>query len=228
MISVKDLTVNYGKNVVLNNLSIDFPLNSIYGIVGLNGSGKTTFFNTLSTLLKSTSGEILINDKEISLEDTGYLETGNYFYSRITGNEYLNIFKQTNGNFNLIALQQFTKLPLNDLIEAYSTGMKKKLALLAILKQDKPLYLLDEPFNGIDMETNKIIELIVQALKDKGRTVFISSHILDPLTRLCDKIYFLEDGKFTKTYSKDDYHRMENELFEDLKVKAKSIIAGSV
>ncbi len=228
MIRIKDLTVNYGKNVVLNNLNIEFPLNKIYGIVGLNGSGKTTFFNTLSTLLKSTDGEILFNDQKIRLVDTGYLETGNFFYSRITGNEYLNIFKQTNENFDLEQLQQFTKLPLDDLIETYSTGMKKKLALLAILKQDKPVYLLDEPFNGIDMETNKIIELIVQALKVKGRTVFISSHILDPLIRICDKIYFLEEGKFTKTYSKDDYHKMEDELFEDLKLKAKSIIADSV
>lgn len=228
MIRIKELTVNYGKNEVLKNLCMEFPLNSIYGIVGLNGSGKTTFFNTLSTLLKSTSGEILFNDREIKQEDTGYLETSNHFYSRITGNEYLKIFRQTNQNFKLEALQQFTKLPLDDLIETYSTGMKKKLALLAILKQDRPVYLLDEPFNGIDMETNKIIELIVLSLKEKGRTVFISSHILDPLLRLCDNIYFLEEGMFTKSYSKDDYHKMENELFEDLKVKARSIILNSV
>lgn len=228
MIRIKDLTVIYGKNVVLNDLNIEFPINQIYGIVGLNGSGKTTFFNTLSTLLKSTSGDVLYNEKEITLKDTGYLETNNFFYSRITGNEYLNIFEKTNENFKLDSLQQFTKLPLDDLIETYSTGMKKKLALLAILKQDKPVYLLDEPFNGIDMETNKIIELIIQALKEKGRTVFISSHILDPLIRVCDKVYFLEEGKFTKTYSKDDYHKMEDELFEDLKARAEGIISGAV
>ncbi|HMQ70021.1 MAG TPA: ATP-binding cassette domain-containing protein [Ignavibacteria bacterium] len=228
MIKIKKLTVRYGENVVLDDINIEFPLNNIYGIVGLNGSGKTTFFNTLSTLLKSTSGEIYFNDNEIKLADTGYLETGNYFYSRLTGNEYLKIFKQTNAGFKLDSLQQFTKLPLDDLIETYSTGMKKKLALLAVLKQDKPVYLFDEPFNGIDMETNKIIELIIHALKEKGRTVFISSHILDPLIRLCDKIYFLENGKFTKTYNKEDYHKMENELFDDLKQKAKSTIFNSV
>ena len=101
MISIKDLTVNYGSNVVIKSLNIDFSLHNIYGIVGLNGSGKTTFFNTLSTLLKSSSGEILFNEREIKSEDTGYLETVNHFYSRITGNEYLKIFRQTNHNFKL-------------------------------------------------------------------------------------------------------------------------------
>lgn len=228
MIKIKDLTISYREKVVLNNINIDFPVNNIYGIAGLNGSGKTTFFNTFSTLLKSNTGEILYNGNKISIDDTAYLETVNYFYSRLTGNEYLKIFRQTNENFKLETLQQFTGLPLDDLIETYSTGMKKKLALLAILKKDKPIYLFDEPFNGIDMETNKIIELILKALKDKGRTVFLSSHILDPLMRLCDRIYLLEKGTFTKSYNKENYYKMENDFFDDLKIRAEGLIADSV
>lgn len=228
MISIKELYVSFGSNLVLNNINLDFPLNKIYGIIGLNGSGKTTFFNTLSTLMRPTAGEIYFNDREIYLKDINYLETTNFFYSRITGNEYLNFFEQTNDKFNLISLQNYTKLPLDELIETYSTGMKKKLAILSILKKDKPIFLFDEPFNGIDMETNKIIELIILALKEKGKTIFISSHILDPLIQICDEIFFLEKGKFAKSYGKTDYNKIEKDLFGDLKQNAISVISESV
>ncbi|MDZ4713540.1 MAG: ATP-binding cassette domain-containing protein [bacterium] len=228
MISIKDLKVSFGKNVVLDNMSFDFPLNEVHGIVGLNGSGKTTFFNTLSTIIKPDSGKILFNERKIKLSDLNYLETINFFYSRITGNEYLNFFEQTNTDFNLASLQQFLELPLDELIETYSTGMKKKLALLAILKKDKPVYLFDEPFNGVDMETNKIIELIILAQKQKGKTVFISSHILDPLIKVCDKIFFLDNGHFSRSFERSDFNKIENELFGDLKFKAAKIISESV
>ena len=228
MISIKELTVKFGSNIVLNDISRDFHLNKIYGIIGLNGSGKTTFFNTLSALIKPNAGEIIFESRKINLRDINYLETTNFFYSRITGNEYLNFFEQTNPKFNLLSLQIYTKLPLDDLIESYSTGMKKKLAILSILKKDKPVFLFDEPFNGIDMETNKIIELIILALKEKGKTIFISSHILDPLIQICDEIFFLEKGKFAKSYDKTDYNKIENDLFGDLKHNAISIISESV
>ena len=228
MISIKDLKVSFGKNVVLDNMSFDFPLNEVHGIVGLNGSGKTTFFNTLSTIIKPDSGKILFNERKIKLSDLNYLETINFFYSRITGNEYLNFFEQTNTDFNLASLQQFLELSLDELIETYSTGMKKKLALLAILKKDKPVYLFDEPFNGVDMETNKIIELIILAQKQKGKTVFISSHILDPLIKVCDKIFFLDNGNFSRSFERSDFNKIENELFGDLKFKATKIISESV
>jgi len=228
MINIKELTVKFGSNIVLNDISRDFQLNKIYGIIGLNGSGKTTFFNTLSALIKPNAGEIIFENRKINLRDINYLETTNFFYSRITGNEYLKFFEQTNPKFTLLSLQIYTKLPLDDLIETYSTGMKKKLAILSILKKDKPVFLFDEPFNGIDMETNKIIELIILALKEKRKTIFISSHILDPLIQICDEIFFLEKGKFAKSYGKNEYNKIEKDLFGDLKHNAISIISESV
>lgn len=228
MINIKELTVRFDDNTVLNNISIGFQLPGIFGIVGLNGSGKTTFFNALSNIVKPASGEICFENRNLNQHDSGYLETVNFFYSGITGNEYLKIFKQTNSNFNLSALQVFTKLPLDELIETYSTGMKKKLALLGILKQDKPVYLFDEPFNGLDMETNKILELIILVLKEKGKTVFVSSHILDPLLIICDAIYFLENGKFTKSYYKPDFNRINDELFGKFSKQANAVIKESV
>lgn len=228
MINVQNLTFSFGHHKVLDDITIDFLQNQIYGIIGLNGAGKTTFFNVLSTTLRTQAGTIKFNGDTISNKDIAYLETVNFFYSRITGNEYLKIFKQTNPAFNLNSLQEFLKLPLDDLIETYSTGMKKKLALLGVLKQDKQLFLLDEPFNGLDLETNKILELIITTLKEKGKTVFVSSHIIDPLLSVCDHIHYLENGKFAKSFDKDNFHHIEDDLFKKLKAEAKSIISHSI
>lgn len=228
MIKIQNISVRFFYQKVLDNISMNFSLNGVYGIVGLNGAGKTTFFNVLSSSLKPDDGVITINGKEISNQDVAYLETINFFYSRITGNEYLKIFKQTNPDFNLDSLQELFKLPLDELIENYSTGMKKKLALLGVLKKNRDIFLLDEPFNGLDLETNKILELIIPALKEKGKTIFISSHIIDPLLTVCDNIHYLEDGKFTQSFDKGNFYRIEDELFKKLKSEAKTIIDNSI
>lgn len=228
MININKLTVSFSNNKVLDNININFESNKIYGIVGLNGAGKTTFFNALASNLEPNIGEIKWNEHVITNKEVAYLETANYFYSRITGKEYLQLFKQTNLEFDLDSLQTFLKLPLDELIETYSTGMKKKLALLGVLKQNKSVFLLDEPFNGLDLETNKIVELIITALKQKGKTIFLSSHIIDPLLAVCDEIHFLESGQFTKKFTSANFHRLEDELFGKLKTEAKSIISNSI
>lgn len=228
MISVKKLVVLFNDHAVLKNITVDFETGLVHGIVGLNGAGKTTFFNVLAKMLTPASGELIQNGKALGIKDSAYLETNNFFFSRITGNEYLKIFNQTNAGFNLAALQDYLKLPLDELIENYSTGMKKKLALLAVLKQDKPVFILDEPFNGLDLETNKILEIIISSLKQKQKTVFVSSHIIDPLLSVCDKIHLLEDGCFVKTYLKNDFSKIEEDLFGRLKSEATQVISKAI
>ena len=228
MINVKDLSISFNDHVVLKNISIDFEEGLVHGIVGLNGAGKTTFFNVIAKMLKPDTGDMKQNGTTPGIKDTAYLETANFFFSRITGNEYLKIFRQTNTEFNLVALQEYFKLPLDELIENYSTGMKKKLALLAVLKQGKPIFILDEPFNGLDLETNKILEIIILSLKQKQKTVFVSSHIIDPLLTTCDKIHLLENGCFVKTYLKTDFSKIEEDLFGKLKSEATKIISKAI
>ncbi|NOT93392.1 ATP-binding cassette domain-containing protein [Ferruginibacter sp.] len=212
----------------MNNININFPKKNVHGIVGLNGAGKTTFFNSLAKTLKPDTGYVTLNNTALSIKDTAYLETVNFFYSRITGMEYLKIFKQTNPDFSLTILQDYFKLPLDELVENYSTGMKKKLALLAVLKQNKPIFVLDEPFNGLDLETNKIVEIIITTLKQKDKTVFVSSHIIEPLLTICDSIHLLDKGVFVKSFDKKDFDKIEDELFSKLKDEAKINIATAI
>ena len=140
----------------------------------------------------------------------------------------MNIFKSSNPQFQLEVLQSHFKLPLDDLIETYSTGMKKKLAILGVLKQNKEIYLFDEPFNGLDLESNKIVEWVITALFNKGKTIFISSHIIDPLLSICKQIYYLEDGTFTKIFNQDNFHQIEEVVFAKLKAQSQQNIQDAV
>ena len=213
MISVHELTKSFGSKQVLNCRSMHFRHELVHGIIGLNGAGKTTFFNILSGFLSANTGVVLNNESPLRREDVAYLESESFFYSYLTGEEYLSIFPRTNRDFNVGRMTDLMKLPLRDLTETYSSGMRKKLALLAILRQDKPIYLLDEPFNGLDLETNQILRLIIQRLVRKGKTIFMSSHILAPLTDLCNEIHLLHNGVFTKTYDAASFHAIETDLF---------------
>ena len=228
MISIRNLSYAFNQKVVLNGLQIDFEEPKIIGIAGLNGAGKSTFFNVLSGLYKTNEQVLFRNDQPLDLNTVGYLETNNFFYSNITGNEYLKIFNNSNQEFKLDNLQAYFQLPLDNLIDTYSTGMKKKLALLGLLKQDKQIYLLDEPFNGLDLESNKILEWLITALFNKGKTVFISSHIIDPLLSVCHQICYLEHGRFTSVFEKSQFHLVEEAIFGKLKQEAQHIIQDSI
>ena len=171
---------------------------------------------------------MLFQAQPLLYSQTGYLESNNFFYSRITGNEYLNLFSATNPQFDIQKLNELTRLPLDNLIETYSSGMKKKLALLATIKEDKPVYLLDEPFNNLDIESCKILELIVMHLKEKGKTVFISSHIMETLLPVCDCIHLLDAGSFKKRFDKTEFENIEEELLGRFVESAKGIIGGAM
>ena len=186
----------------------------IHGIVGLNGAGKTTFLNSMFGLKKIDSGEILSDGHKINKKTLSYLVTENFFYSNISGREYLNLF--ANKEFDLEKWNKLFTLPLDHIIDGYSTGMKKKLALLGILKQDKPIMILDEPFNGIDIETCRIIRMILLRLKESGKTIIVTSHIIETLTNLCDFIHYLEKGKIKYSKDKTGFADFEREIFDKI------------
>ncbi|MFA5417892.1 MAG: ATP-binding cassette domain-containing protein [Bacteroidales bacterium] len=215
MITIKDLTVSYEKpKKVINGLNLSLGEDTIHGIVGLNGSGKTTLLNTLYGLKKPDAGVIRHDGSPLTKKQMSYLVTENYFYANITGREYLGLFK--NQPFDEDKWNQLFLLPLDQIIDGYSTGMKKKLALLGILKQDKPIMILDEPFNGLDIETCRVIRTILLRLKEKGKTIVITSHIIETLTNLCDFIHFLENGVIKISHDKAGFNAFEREIFASI------------
>jgi len=213
MIKIENLKVNYSNNNnVLNELCLEISSNTIHGLVGLNGSGKTTLLNTIFGLKNKILGTIQYNDENIKRNNIAYLETTNYFYPRITGKEYLNILKTQNANFDSDKWNTLFELPLNKLIDDYSTGMKKKLALMGIICLNREVLILDEPFNGVDLETVQKIKTLLLKLKIK-KTIIITSHILESLLPICDSISYLNDGKIEFTKGKKNFSEIENEIF---------------
>lgn len=224
MIRIRDLQFGYGNQLVINCDRMDFAAQRVHGIVGLNGAGKSTLFQLLTRYLKPRKGTIEWAGRTMLRKDTGYLETHNYFYANLTGSEYLDIFPRSNKDFQLARLNELFQLPLNETTESYSTGMKKKLALLAILQQDRPVYIFDEPFNGLDLESGRVVELMIAHLKTKGKTVVISAHTLSPLLQGCDQIHLLRNGTFPVSYGRNEFDRIEQELFDDFNRKAGDLV----
>jgi ABC-2 type transport system ATP-binding protein len=223
MIIIENLIVSYNKGMnIIDSLNLMLSENLIHGIVGLNGAGKTSLLNAIFGLKSIDSGNIKNNGSKINKKDVSFLETENYFYSNITGREYLGLFK--NKNFDHDKWNKLFLLPLDLIIDNYSTGMKKKLALMAVLKQDKHIMILDEPFNGLDIETCRIIRQVLLKLKECGKTIIITSHIIETLTNLCDYIHYLEKGKIEYSKDKSDFKVFERELFETIENKNRALI----
>jgi ABC-2 type transport system ATP-binding protein len=211
MIEIEGLSKAYGSNIVLRNIHLAFGTGQVYGIVGDNGSGKTTLFKCI-TGLESFHGKI--NSKYDPLKNhIGYLPTDPYFFSKITGREYLQLLCNARGiterNFEV---KNIFDLPLDQYASTYSTGMKKKLALNAILLQQNQIYILDEPFNGVDIHSNILITEIIHKLRSMDKTIIISSHIFSTLRDNCDQIHHLQNGVITRTVGRADFDDLEQEM----------------
>ncbi|MDR0970749.1 MAG: ATP-binding cassette domain-containing protein [Lentimicrobiaceae bacterium] len=176
MITIRNLSKKYGTNEVLKNINMEFDKGKVYGIVGENGAGKTTLFRCIADL-EAYEGKIGSSPTPIK-NHLGLLLTEPFFFQKITGKEYIQLLCNARKiKLSDIEDRNIFDLPLNQYASTYSTGMKKKLALTAILLQANDFFILDEPFNGVDIQSNIILTEIIHKLKALDRTVIISSHI---------------------------------------------------
>ncbi|MDR2064700.1 MAG: ATP-binding cassette domain-containing protein [Prevotellaceae bacterium] len=211
MISIENINVSYGKKKVLKNVSMKIEKGNVYGIVGLNGSGKTTLLNAIYGIKKVDAGTILQNNEKLSKQNIAYIEAENFFYSYIKGKEYLNLIN--NKNFDADLWGKLFNIPLNELIDNYSTGMKKKLSVLFGLKMNKNIYIFDEPFNGLDVESVQILKTIMKKLKKSTKTVIVTSHIIEVLPDICDYIFYISDGEIKNKYPIDEFDILKQQLY---------------
>ena len=213
MIKINGLSKSYSNNEVLKNISMEFSKGKAYGIVGENGAGKTTLFRCIAGL-ESYNGEI-ISDITPLKNHLGLLLTDPFFFSKITGKEYIRLLCNARGKTSLeLDSKNIFDLPLNQYASTYSTGMKKKLAITAILLQENEYFILDEPFNGVDIQSNIILTEIILKLKELNKIVVISSHIFSTLSDTCDEIHLLRKGEQIKFVQKVDFKTLEQEMKE--------------
>jgi ABC-2 type transport system ATP-binding protein len=164
MITLEKLSKRFGRHEVLREVSATFPDGGVYGIIGENGAGKTTLFRCIAGLI-SYRGKINSKGEQYH-HRLGFLQTNNYFFPRMTGREYLRLLVQArNMEVPDLDAKNIFDLPLDEYVVHYSTGMQKKIALLGVLLQKNELIILDEPFNGVDIQSNILISAIIQQLK---------------------------------------------------------------
>ena len=225
MISIKQLTASYGDHQVLKGVNLELSDGMIHGLAGLNGSGKTTLLHALCGIKKVSSGHLLMHGERLKNSQVAMVETEPYFYKGITGSEYLELFRpEVEQNFATQEWLDLFAVPGEELTDTYSTGMKKKLALIGACKLNRPVLLLDEPYNGLDLESSRVLTAVLRRMASKGTTIVITSHILQTLTGLCTYIHYLKNGVIEKTFDTPDPELIDKAIFRELDAGIDKII----
>lgn len=230
MLEIVNLRKAYGSHLVLHDVSLRLLPGTIHGLVGANGAGKTTLLNCLYGLETGYSGTVRAGAGRAVRELTGYLPYEPYFYPRLTGREYLEFCLQARGQRvpDFAEWQQLLELPLDQYANEYSAGMRKKLALLALLVQQFDFLILDEPFNGLDLEANLLLKALLRRLRDRGTGILLTSHILGALTETADEISVLIGGRVQRNYAAAEFGELEDDLLNSLHREKLGLLAGLV
>jgi len=210
ILSIKNLSKSFGDKRVIDDLSLSIGQGKIFGLLGPNGAGKTTTINCIVDLLDYDKGEITIFDKDLKKEAIyikkriGILfENNDDLFIHLKGEEHLQFVGEIYGLKKAEIKRRIDELlnyfELNDdrykLIEEYSKGMKKKLAIASILLHNPDFIILDEPFDGLDTLTVIKVKKLIKASKEKGKTVLITSHILSYIEDIADEVAIINKGK---------------------------------
>ena len=218
MLEILKLHKAYGSHVVLHEVSLSLLPGTIHGLVGANGAGKTTLINCLYGLENDFAGTVRESTGRALRDHTGLLPYEPYFYPRLTGREYLEFCLQARGRplTDFAGWNQLLELPLDQYADEYSAGMRKKLALLALLVQQFDYLILDEPFNGLDLEANLLLKAILRRLRDRGTGILLTSHLLGALTETSDEITVLVGGRVQRQYAAAEFATLEQDLLDSL------------
>lgn len=219
IVSIQNLSKKYARNPVLNDINVSFEKGMVYGIVGRNGAGKTTLFRCIAGL-ETYEGKIESTIQPLK-STLGLLLADPYFLPKITGEEYIYLLAEARKvKLSHLEERNIFNLPLKNYVESYSTGMKKKLALMAIILQRNDIFILDEPFNGLDLESSILLTEIIHRLKFLDKTILISSHIFSTLRDACDSILVLNNGRFETTTDREGFGLLEAQLKEEVITKS--------
>ena len=209
MLQIDNLTKNYGTFPALKGLSLEIPDGALHGFVGPNGAGKTTTMRILATLMKPTSGTAYVDGTDVVKDGqkarklVGYMPDFFGVYDSLKCWEYLDFYarcyrigaaerkQMTRRLLELVQLEEKE----NEYVDALSRGMKQRLCLARSLIHDPKLLILDEPASGMDPRARAEMKGILRTLREMGKTILISSHILPELAEMCDSLTILDHGQ---------------------------------
>jgi len=201
ILKANQLSKYFYQKKALDKVDMNIEKGKIYGILGPNGGGKSTFLKIAAGLLKPSQGEITIDNKEPGVYTksiVSYLPETNYLYKWMKIKDTLNFFKDLYADFNLERAREslkFMELEQEEKVTSLSKGMMGRLKLTLVLSRKAKLYLLDEPLNGIDpISREKIITSILDSYSEKS-SILICSHLIYYIEKLLDYVFFLSEGR---------------------------------
>ena len=225
VITIKNLTKDYGDNRGVFNINLEIKEGEMVGFVGTNGSGKTTTIRNILGFLKPDKGEVIVNNlnswknsSEI-VKDIGYvpgeiafpdLKTGSDFLKSQA--EFLHLTDMSYAEYLIKKLQLDPRAPLKRM----SKGMKQKTAIVAALMADPKIIILDEPTTGLDPLMRDAFLEIIKEEHNKGKTIFMSSHMFEELEKTCDRVALIRDGHIVDVAN---VNRIHNSSFKQLKIE---------
>lgn len=234
LVDVRRVTKTFGRKTALKDVSMAVPAGQICGLLGPNGAGKTTLFRLLMGILKATEGKLLIDGRDAFDERVevkrliGFLPDEPVFYSYLSGYEVLELSAAMHGLDPAATMLRIAPLvsqlrlrdDINNYAEDYSRGMKKKLGLVLAMLHEPKLLVLDEPTNGLDVEsTHLFYDLIFETAK-RGTTVLFSTHLMDHVTKLCSHAVIINDGQVAANGSIEELRAAHGEAsLEDIFLK---------
>jgi ABC-2 type transport system ATP-binding protein len=230
-IVVRDLKKGYGLQLAVAGVNLEVPRGSFFGFLGPNGAGKSTTIRMLTGLIPPDSGSIEILGYQMPKEDLeikrriGLVPDESMLFDRLTGIEFLEFAGRMYGLPRVTAIDRARDLmslfELADdgkIIGEYSKGMRKRVAMAASLIHHPELFLMDEPFEGVDAVGARLMKDILQDQVRRGATIFLTSHVLEVVERLCDRVAIINRGKIVTSGSMEEL-RASGESLEDAFVR---------
>lgn len=222
LLEIKDLYKNYGEKQVLNNITLTVPRGKIIGLLGKNGTGKTTLIKLINGLLTPTEGEIIFEGEKIGPQsklNIAYLPERTYLDKSMTINETLKFFKEFYSNFDIDKAKDLLKkldLDENQKIIKMSKGMQEKVQLVLVMSRKADLYILDEPLGGVDPATRDYILDTILTNFNEGASIIISTHLISDIERILDEVIFIDKGEIKLTSDADELRNKENASIDEI------------
>jgi ABC-2 type transport system ATP-binding protein len=221
IISFHQVTKRYGRLTAVHDLSLDIYPGEVFGYLGLNGAGKTTSIRMLLDLIRPTRGTILVSGFDSRKQSgqvrslIGYMPGEMGLYEDLTGMETLQLFARIDANRpdprysgELLERFQLSETQLRKRVREYITGMKRKLGLVQAFQSDPSILILDEPTEGLDPLMQEAFYGLVTELRARGRTIFLSSHVLSEVERICTRVGLLRTGELVLNSPVDKIREM--------------------
>jgi len=216
IITVRDLHKTFGKVRALDGFDLDVHEGEIHGFLGPNGAGKSTTIRVILGLLRATSGQVKLFGQDpwknaVKLhEKLAYVPGDVNFWPNLTGGEIIDLLGNLRGGLDETRrqdlLEKFQLDPAKK-FRTYSKGNRQKVAVVAALASDVPLYILDEPSSGLDPLMEQVFQDEIRSLKKSGKTILLSSHILSEAEALCDRVTIIREGKNAGVYTLNELRK---------------------